>query len=56
MEDEQMTVTVDQAARILGVSRSMAYLLVHRGELPARRIGRRWVVLRAGLTEFLAAR
>ncbi|MGH8906199.1 MAG: helix-turn-helix domain-containing protein [Egibacteraceae bacterium] len=39
------TLTVEQAAKLLGVERNAAYEAVASGELPALRIGRRWVVL-----------
>ena len=40
----RLTLTVDEAAEALGVSRSTAYSLVQRGELPSVRLGRRIVV------------
>ncbi len=37
-------VTVDQAGRALGVSRSTVWRLIRRGDLPSvRRAGRRWI-------------
>lgn len=39
-----MTVTVSEAARILAISRSHAYELCARGDLPSVRLGRRIVV------------
>lgn len=41
---EALTITVEQAGRLLGISRALAYELVRRGELPALRLGRRLVV------------
>lgn len=38
------TLTVGQAARLCGIGRNAAYEAVAAGELPALRIGRRWVV------------
>ncbi len=38
------TLTVEQAAEILGISRSSAYRAVARGEIPVIRIGRRILV------------
>lgn len=40
----RLTVSVTEAARLLGVSRALAYELIARGELPALRLGRRLVV------------
>jgi len=39
-----LTVTVPEAAALLGISRALAYELVGRGELPAIRLGHRIVV------------
>ena len=50
------TVTVEQAARELGIGRGHAYELARRGELPGViRLGRRFVVSRAALDRALAA-
>ncbi len=49
------TVTVEEAAGILGISRSSAYECVHRGELRAIRLGRRLVIPRAALAELLGS-
>lgn len=43
-ETEAMTVTVPEAARLLAISRSHAYELCARGDLPSVRLGRRIVV------------
>lgn len=45
--------TVSEAARVLGISRSSAYECVRRGELRAVRLGRRLVVPRSAVTELL---
>lgn len=50
---EPLTYTVEQAAALLGVSRSAYYEAIKRGELPARRVGRRLVVPRAQLEAWL---
>lgn len=50
---ERMTVTVKEAANLLGVSRSLAYELVAAGTLPSLRLGRRIVVPRAVLLRML---
>ncbi|HZD68606.1 MAG TPA: helix-turn-helix domain-containing protein [Actinomycetes bacterium] len=42
--DRRLTVTVPEAAQLLGISRGAAYEAAHRGELPILRIGRRMVV------------
>lgn len=50
---EPMTVTVTQAARMLGISRGSAYEAVRTGELPVLRIGKRLLVSRAALERML---
>ena len=40
----RLTYTVEEVAVLLGVSRGAAYSAVRGGEVPAERIGRRWVV------------
>jgi excisionase family DNA binding protein len=40
----RLTFTVEEAGRVLGVSRSYAYELVRQGEIPCMRLGRRIVV------------
>jgi len=48
------TVTVEKAAKILGIGRSLAYDLAQSGELPgARKLGGRYIVSRAALLAFL---
>lgn len=50
-----LALTVEEAGHLLGISRTLAYGLVARGELPAVRLGRRIVVPRKALEELLAA-
>ena len=52
---ERLTVTVDEAAKILGISRNSAYEAVRRGEIPTIRLGRRILVPRSKLEEMLDA-
>lgn len=47
------TLTVEAAAKELGISRSSAYEAARRGEIPAIVIGRRVLVLRRGLDDLL---
>ena len=56
MESDGMplTLSVSQAAKLLGISRAFAYELVARGELPSLRLGRRVVVPRQALEELVA--
>jgi excisionase family DNA binding protein len=48
------TITVDEAATILGCSRGTAYALVRSGQLPSLRLGRRIVIPTAGLRRYLS--
>ncbi len=50
---EQPTVTVEEAALILGVSRATAYAAARDGTIVALRIGRRLVIPTARLIELL---
>jgi excisionase family DNA binding protein len=45
----KLTLTVEEAALLLGISRTFAYDLVNRDELPHLRLGRRILVLRRPL-------
>jgi excisionase family DNA binding protein len=44
MRPQRLTMTVEEASEALGISRSLAYELVRRGEIPSLRLGRRIVV------------
>lgn len=52
---ESLTVTVSEAATMLGISRSHAYELAHTGELTTVRLGRRIVVPTVALQALLGA-
>jgi excisionase family DNA binding protein len=53
MNAECLTVSVEEAGRILGYSRNTAYEAVRRGELPSIRLGRKIRVPRAALQRLL---
>jgi excisionase family DNA binding protein len=36
--------TVPEVARLLGLSLGVTYMLLREGEIPARRMGARWVI------------
>ena len=44
MKDQNLTLTVPQAAAALGISRNLAYEAARDGRIPAIRIGRRLLV------------
>ena len=46
---QPLTISVEEAARLLGIGRGLAYELARTGELPVLRLGRRLVVPRARL-------
>jgi excisionase family DNA binding protein len=50
---DRQTLTVEEAAHVLGIGRSAAYQAVARGELPSLRIGRRLLVPRSALDRLL---
>jgi len=45
--------TVEEAGRLLGIGRGLAYEAARRGDIPTLRIGRRLVVPRAALDRIL---
>lgn len=47
--DDRLTLTVQEAGRMLGISRATAYQLANEGKLPAIRLGRRLLISKAGL-------
>jgi excisionase family DNA binding protein len=49
--DQPLTLTVEQAAKLLGIGRSTAYELVRTGDIPSLRLGRRIVVPTAGMAQ-----
>ena len=54
-ETSTLTVTVEEAAALLGISRTLAYELVGRGDLPCLRLGRRIVISRRALERMVDA-
>ena len=52
---ERLTLTVDEAAVLLRISRCSAYEAVRRGEIPAVRMGRRVLIPTARLLALLGA-
>lgn len=50
---DRRVLRVEEAAAILGVAVSTAYAACRRGDLPAFRVGRRWVVPGAALARLL---
>lgn len=48
-----LLLTIEAAARLLSIGRSMAYELASNGELPTVRLGRKRLVRRSDLLEFV---
>ncbi len=55
LDEERLVWTVEEAGRLLGISRAHAYELVARGELPHLRQGRRVVVPKHAIESLLAS-
>jgi excisionase family DNA binding protein len=53
MQDDRQTLTIEEAARKLGIGRNAAYDAAKRGEIPVIKIGRRLVVPRIALDRLL---
>ena len=52
-KNERLTVTVEEAGRMLGIGRGLAYEAANRGEIPTVRVGKRLLVPRAALERLL---
>jgi excisionase family DNA binding protein len=52
-KQRRMTLTVNEAAKRLGIGRNQAYEAIKRGEIPAIRIGKRLLVPEAMLDRML---
>lgn len=48
-----LTVTIPEAAIIIGISRGLAYRLVKEGTIPSLRLGKRLLISRIRLEEFI---
>ncbi len=53
LSESRKTLTVDETASALGISRNAAYEGVRRGEIPSIKVGRRLLVPRAALERML---
>jgi len=56
MSDETKMLSTAEAAEILGISVKRVQQLCKAGRIPAKRIGRDWVVLKAEYTRLWAGR
>jgi len=55
MKEENLTMTVEQAAAALNISRTLAYVAARDGRIPTIQIGRRLLVSRRALEKLLEA-
>jgi len=46
---EPLTVSIEEAAKLLGIGRNLAYEAAHSGEIPSVRVGQRLLVPLAAL-------
>ena len=53
MEQERLTLTVEQAGELLGISRALAYEMARTGRLPTLRFGKRIVVPKKAIESML---
>lgn len=53
MDENKLTLTVDELAAQLGISRPIAYRLAHSDDFPAIVVGKRILIPRAGLEAWL---
>ena len=52
-ENGKLLLSVTEAARLLGISRNLAYSLISEGRLPSIRLGRRVLVARQALERWI---
>ncbi len=54
MEDKRLTLTIDEAAKRLGIGRNLCYERARTGEIPVIKIGHRLLVPIAALEKMLS--
>ncbi len=52
-DSDRLTLTVDEVARLLKLSRNSCYEAIKRGDIPSLRIGKRILIPRAALEAIL---
>jgi excisionase family DNA binding protein len=53
MQPERLTLTVEEAGELLGISRALAYEMARTGRLPTLRFGKRIVVPKKAIENML---
>ena len=52
---QSLTVSIREAAELIGIGRTKVYNLMDEGVLPSRKVGKRRIILRADVLKYLAA-
>lgn len=50
---EKATLSVQEVSDMLDISISHAYEMLYQGELPARKLGKKWIISRQQITDWL---
>ena len=53
MQEERLTLTIEETAKLLGIGRQLAYDRAKTGEIPVIKVGRRLLVPRRALEKLL---
>lgn len=53
MDDSKLTLSVEEVATVLGISRGLAYEMVKTGKIPSVRFGKRVLIPRRALEKLL---
>ena len=56
IDTKRLTVTVDECARILGISRGLCFQMVHEGKIPHLRFNKRIVIPQWAIEDLLGKR
>jgi len=54
MDNPRLTITVNEVAKMLGISRGLAYEMVKLGKIPSVHFGKRVLIPRSALEKLLA--
>lgn len=51
---EKLTYTVEEAAELLGIGRSLCYEMVRQSRIPSIKLGGKWIIPKEGVRKMLA--
>ena len=54
-KEDRLTLTVEEMCKLLGISRPIGFELVRAREIPAFRVGKRYLILRKDFDEWLCS-